>query len=527
MIQAPTPTAATKPTPKPAAKSAPQPAGRQAIKAAALAALLSCTCSAALAQAAPVDTPATTPVATPVATPAAAPAAVPPAPRLAPVVTAIQTPVNVPVPPPPIGAALGFGHAYTAALGHDALIDAARHERDVTQANVPVSFAALLPSVSFTMSDNLYSGTRSFPNALNQQVTIDLDYKAPQQALQMRAPIFNYESLSRYRQAKVQAVGADEVYRVRGVDLMDRLSVAYLQRMLADDNLVQIQAQIVWLQAQRERAQQRLQRGEGTRIEVADAQGQLDLASAKLLDVLDQVTVARRGLARITGFDHEQVARADDTMPTPPLQPPSLQEWQSLAARGNPAIQAREQTVEAARHGVQRNLSGHLPRLDVVASLSRNSNESLSTLNQNSRLASLGFQLNVPLYAGGGVQASIKQARSDVARTEAELANERRNVELEVQRQYLAVSHGAQRIQAYRQAVASAELVVEGVTRSVAAGLRTAGEVLEAGARLQLARRDLAQVRVEYLLARVRLQGLAGSSPAEVAGDMDRLLGRR
>ncbi len=457
---------------------------------------------AAPTAAAPVTAPVTAPVAAPVAM----------------VATASTTAAP---------AALGFARAFDAALGFDAPFDAARHERDVTQGGVPVAFAALMPSVSFSLSDSRSTGTREFPNSLNQQVTLDVDFRAPQMALQLRAPVFNYESISRYRQSKVQAEGAEAVFRARAMDLLDRLSVAYLQQMLADENVRQAGVQLTWLQAQQERAKKRLEGGEGTRIETADAQAQLDLMQAKYFDAQDQAQIARRALARITGLEGQGLPPIDNSLPTPPLQPVSLAEWQALAARGNPSILAREQSVEAARLGVQRNLAGHMPRLDVVASVTRNSNESLSQLNQSSRLSSVGLQLNVPLYSGGGVDASVKQARSDVARVEAELSNERRNVELEIQRQYLATSNGAARIQAYVRAVASGEVMLEGVTRGVAAGLRTAAEVLEAGARLQQAKRDLAQARVEYLLARARLLAQSGAAAAEVVADIDRLLSAR
>ena len=278
---------------------------------------------------------------------------------------------------------LSFSRAFDAALGYDAQFDAARHERDVTQGGVPVAFAALLPTLALSVNDSRSIGTREFPNSLNQQVTLDVDYKSPQTVLQLRAPLFNYESLSRFRQAKAQAEGADSVYQARGADLLDRLTVAYLQQMLADENVRQAGAQVDWLKAQLERVNQRLQRGEGTRIEIADAQAQLDLARAKLLDARDQAQVARRGLSRITGLEADRLPPIDDKLPTPPLQPQSLIEWQGLALRNNASIRAREQSVEVARLGVQRNRARHQPRLDMVASLTKNSNESLSNLNHS------------------------------------------------------------------------------------------------------------------------------------------------
>lgn len=424
-------------------------------------------------------------------------------------------------------APFGFGQAFDAALAHDAQFEAARHERDATQGSVPVARAALLPSVSLAVSDGRTIGQREFPNTLNQPVKVEVDYTSPQAALQMRAPLYNAEALSRYRQALASAEGADALYRVRGLELFERLSVAYLQRMLSDDNVAQARAQVAWLQGQVEQASRRLAGGEGSRIEQADAQALLDQARARLIDAEVQRQVASRSLQRITGVDAPELPAAGETLPATPLVPSRVDEWLALADRGNPAIQARRHAIEVARQGVQRNRAGHLPRLDVVASLARSSNESLSNLNQSSHLATLGLQLNVPLYSGGGVEAGIRQALSEQARAEAELSNERRGVAAEVQRQFLAAASGAERIEAYRRALASAELVLEGVTRALTAGLRTQADVLEARSRVQSARRDLAQARIEHLLARGRLLAQSGQPLAEVVADIDRLLAVR
>jgi outer membrane protein TolC len=66
------------------------------------------------------------------------------------------------------------------------------------------------------------------------------------------------------------------------------------------------------------------------------------------------------------------------------------------------------------------------------------------------------------------------------------------------------------RVQARKQALRSAEHLVESSIRAQQAGARTSLDVLNAEERKYLARRDLAQARNEYLMARIRLQALAG-----------------
>ena len=67
------------------------------------------------------------------------------------------------------------------------------------------------------------------------------------------------------------------------------------------------------------------------------------------------------------------------------------------------------------------------------------------------------MQLNVPLFSGGGVQASVRQSLADQARVEEELRVERETLQIEVQRQFVAVRNGQAKSEAYSRAVASAK----------------------------------------------------------------------
>lgn len=79
-----------------------------------------------------------------------------------------------------------------------------------------------------------------------------------------------------------------------------------------------------------------------------------------------------------------------------------------------------------------------------------------------------------------------------------------------VHEQYRAMTEGVLRIAALEQAVRSAQQAVESSRKSFQAGARTTVDVLNAEQQRTTALRDLAQARYAYLLARIRLQSLAG-----------------
>ena len=417
--------------------------------------------------------------------------------------------------------ALTFGDAYSAARAFDAKFQAAGYERDAAQEAIGVARAGLRPSVNVSLSDSVVSGVRVFPNSLSQEVRVRTDYSAPQASLSMRAPVINLEATSALRRAESLALGADAAFQVRNLELIDRLGAAYLDMLLARENQILADNQVLAFEAQLARAEQRMKRGEGTRTDIAQAVAALELARVRVFEAADQVALARHGLRRLTGVDAmiTQLKTIDKSFQPPPLVPSDADGWLELALRQSPVIQARQQAIEAARFAVQVRRAGHYPRLDVVASTSRNQNESISSLSQTSRLTSLGFQLSLPLYSGGGVEAA-----ADLSRIEEEARSDREGVEVDVQRIHRLVLSGAAKIEAQRKAVQASEVALEGIGKAVDAGLATGVDVLDAQSKLYLAARDVAQSRYEYLLTRLRLLTQAGLPVGEIIQDIDRML---
>lgn len=422
---------------------------------------------------------------------------------------------------------LTFAQAYEAARVHDAGYRAAGYEKDAAYLNVPIARSSLLPSLSLNAAETSVQGTRQFANALNQEVRTRLDYQAPQASLQLRMPLFDYDALNAYKQAQVQTEVAEETFRSQGMELVERLAASYLQVLLSGQALDLAKAQVDTLQTQLAQGLQREQRGEGTRVQVAQLQANLDVAIARVLEFSDQRELSYRQLARLTGLSSAVLqplpaaATAAQTSVAAPLMRESLMEWLDIAVRQSPTLKAREKSVDVAMLAVKRQYSGHLPRLSVVGSLSRNQNDSSSNVGQSTSLRQIGLQLSVPLFNGGGVDASVKQAQARQTQAEEELRNERLALEVDVLRHFQAINNGNQKIAAYQKAVASTALALAGARRSQEMGLATASDVAEVQTQHFVARRDLAGARLDQLLSRVRLQVRAGMPMAEVAADLD------
>jgi outer membrane protein TolC len=170
---------------------------------------------------------------------------------------------------------------------------------------------------------------------------------------------------------------------------------------------------------------------------------------------------------------------------------------------------------------VEKQRAGHYPTLDAVAQLSRNANDSINTINSHYQSKAIGLQLNVPLFAGGYVNSTVRQALADLERTQQVLEATRRDLGVRIHREYRGVTEGVLKVRALEQAVRSAQQVVVSSRRSFEAGSRTLVDVLNAEQQQASALRDLSQSRYVYLVSRVRLMALSGGAPSSVLDEIN------
>lgn len=424
----------------------------------------------------------------------------------------------------PAAAAFGLQEAYRSAQMTDPQYRAARYELDAGRQAEPMARAGLLPTLSVSSGATRYNGEREYSSANSGASVEKLDYTSRQNALNLRMPLYNFEAISRYRQAEKQVAYAESLFIVRGNELATRLAEAYFDLQLALYTQELAQAQVDALQEQAKLANRLFTGGEGTRTEVAETEAQLDIALAQLIESDTQLDVARRNLQIMTGLNPDAIQRIRYAFQAKPLQPANLDVWLDQAASDSPVLSVRVQAVEAAKYEVSRNRAGHFPRLDFVAAYSRSSSDSITTINQDVNTRSGGIQLTIPIFSGGYVNAVTDQSLAMLKKTEADLDNEKNNVQIEVRRQFLAATNGIAKIEAYSKAVKSGEIALEGTRYGLKAGTRTNVDVLDAQRRVFSAKRDLAQARYMYLVASLKLKAATRGLVEDDLSAIDRLI---
>lgn len=410
--------------------------------------------------------------------------------------------------------ALDFKTAYEAALQHDATILAERAATQSVRERVPQALSQRLPSLSLSAGKNRNHLESQSPSMWGQRSVSERYYDSNNAALQLRQALYRPAVQAQIKQAREQVQDADAVLDVNENELLERVAQTYFDLLLAQVQVRLSSDQESAYAAQLQSAQKGFAAGTGMRTDVDEAQARLDLAHAQVLQAQQGLDLARRRLSLLMGVPTTQLMELADLdaqrfVPRAPV-PQGVEDWVALAQESSPQLQALRARLRAAQLEVDKAKAGHKPTLDMVAVVSRSDSDSVTSVNTVYKQKYVGVQLNIPLYAGGYVNSTVRQALAEVERARQTLEAAQRDLSHQVYEQFSAMTEGVLRIAALEQAVRSAQQALLSSKKSLQAGMRTTVDVLNAEQQLTMSQRDLAQARYEYVLAHIKLQMLVG-----------------
>ena len=387
------------------------------------------------------------------------------------------------------------------------IYQASVHEKEAGQENRAIGKAGLLPQINASGYHNKVNGSQSQNN-----IDRDLHYDSKGANVRLRQPLFNKQKMAEYRQGQQRADYAVAVFDAKTQDAAVRLAESYFDVLLASETIVLAKSKLNAFEEQLASAKRRMELGAGTVTDIDESTARRDLADAELIEAQDNLINARAKLEEYIGETPQSLTTLRPSFDTPPLLPSNLQDWLVKAQADSPLIHARRYSSDLAAEEVKRASAGHWPTLDFIAGYTKGESQSLSELNQRNHYGSIGLEVNIPLYSGGGVSALTRQASANSDKAINELDAARQEVITETTREYQGILSGAKRIRALEKAVESNERSLASSRKGFKeGGTSTNSDVLNAEELLFVARHDLFEAKIRYLLSRLRLASSVGN----------------
>jgi outer membrane protein len=359
--------------------------------------------------------------------------------------------------------------ALAKAYENNSSINSARAGVRVTDEGVAIAKSGYRPTVTGT-------GTANYSSTAGRQVTTDSF------GITVSQPIFDgFRTRNIVAGAEAQVLAQRENLRFTEQSTLFKAASAYMDVIRDRQISVFRKKNLSFLQEQVRAANARFEVGEGTRTDVAQAQAGRSASLAQANAAEAQAKASAATYRQIIGEEPGKLAAAGALKK---LLPRSLDQALEIAAGGHPSILANLHGVDATEFGVKAAEGALLPTLGAQATVSRNysNTEPSNFLSQNGtrNSASVGLQLNVPLYQGGKEYATVRQQKEQLGKARIDVDVARDQVRAAVTSAWTQMLAAEAAVEANRQLVAAAQLALDGVVEERKVGQRTTLDVLNA-----------------------------------------------
>ncbi|MDR1064455.1 MAG: TolC family outer membrane protein [Azoarcus sp.] len=394
---------------------------------------------------------------------------------------------------------------YHDALANDARYAAARAQYEADQEKVIQGRSGLLPTVAASAGANRNNDE---VEDLQSNKT-EKRYNSRSYALQLTAPLFRPQNWRQYQESALQTELAGSIFTQETQALILRTAEAYFNVLNARDALSAITQLRTAAGEQLELARASFQVGTVTVTDVHEAQSRFDLASAQEISARNTLDVAYEALTRIIGHAPEHLAGLKPGVTLSPPEPTDISVWVDAAEKNDLGVQGQTLIREIAVRALGRERAGHLPTLDLVASIRRSNNPSMTAERNDSR--TVGLQLDMPLYQGGAVSSRTREAAALKIKADADLEEARRAAALAAREAYLGVTSGMAQVRALEAAQVSSASALEANRLGYKVGVRINIDVLNAQSQLADTLQQLSRARYDTMLAQLRLKAAVGT----------------
>ena len=414
---------------------------------------------------------------------------------------------------------------YRDAQKYDAVYFAARNTLAAGREKGAQGLALLLPNLNLT-GNATRQNIQSDSHDVNLVPSFTRNPRIFGYQFTLTQPLFRLQNWNQYDQSELQVKQAEATFAQAQQDLMLRVAQAYFDVLAAQDSLALTRAQKAAISEQLAQAKRNFEVGTATITDTHEAQARADLSAAQEIAALNDLENKRRALQQITGREYAQLNGLRPDIKLSPPNPPDMQSWVDLAEKQAYPVVAQQAVTEIAALELKRNQNAHMPTVDVVGTYGYTDQTSTITQSVGSNItqATIGLQLAMPIYAGGGLASRDREAAALAGKARDDLDNARRTAVFNTRQSYLSVVAGIAQVGALEQAKVSSQSALESNKLGYEVGVRINIDVLNAQQQLFSTGRDLAVARYNTITNQLRLKSNVASLTEQDLEEVNRAL---
>ena len=417
---------------------------------------------------------------------------------------------NLPVTNPGLagqpGAGLGYDEAMLLAEEKDPEYLAAKLQRESAEEGIALARSQLLPNVSLSLFRSRASQEATGIDTLGKEVVTTQMFGSSNQTVQMRQAIYRRRDWLQLEQARVNVIVAEANLQQQLRGLRQRVNAALLEVRSSELQIEQLEKQHGLIDREVQGLQKRFEAGFVSALERDTALLRLEQSDLQRKQVAENLELSRMRLGAILGGLH-----ADRPLELPPIELlvkaagiGSLQDRLDRALQRNPDITVLRAQIDSARLEIAKSDAGHWPTVEAVASYTDSGSEFALNRGYSYKTTSLGVQVAIPIYSGGAIQSSTRQAKLSLDRLEALLETTIRRVKVEVESNFRREQQTVRSIQLQEAQLSLAKTELRAAEKRLEAGFISESELETARVRVFSTERSLQSLALQLLSAYTR-----------------------
>lgn len=396
---------------------------------------------------------------------------------------------------------------YQAAVGYDPMLKSAGALLRAEEMKYPEARSRWLPSVRASGS--------AIHGRVDQEASLFPNYRTEGFTFSLSQTIFDWGALQDLHDSSLEVDQAYISFAKSQSDLILRLCDGYFSVLSAQEDKSAAHTHLIALQEQEKLAREGFRLGNGTIVDVRDAEASVAAAQADELDAENALQERIASLTSIVGHPPGELASLSSRT-LPGLYPAQAAAWADLARDNNFDARIQQLEVTRAHTHTLKTRYATLPTFTAIASYSRgnssyiNGQDNFITGGPSAAAAQIGIQITIPLFDGLSSRSQTEEnlALEDKAGDDLEVAQQ--TATEQAQQAYLGYEGQRSRIVALKRAVTSAQASVDFNVKAYRDGVRLNSDVLTAEDRLYSLQRNYIEARIAALVWEVKLKSVVG-----------------
>jgi outer membrane protein TolC len=315
-------------------------------------------------------------------------------------------------------------------------------------------------------------------------------------------------SLHNLRQSQASADAAQMSAQDARELIVLAVSGTYLRVLASKANLLSQEAQVKQAAATFKQSEHQYQAGTKASIDRNKSLVEYQTEQQRLISLRGDLVKQTMQLARLIGLPVGQAVMLSEDLPVQVPEAISLEAALKVAFEERSDLKAARLQLKAASEAHRASMAEYLPSLGVKGDYG------IEGINPNKGVAvfQAAATVTIPIFQGGRVKADVEQADAALSQRQAEYADEKGVVELDVRQAYVNLQVATDQITvAIENRKVAAEILTQSLDR-FAAGVTNSVEVVQSQETVASAERDYVSTLFSLNLARISLARSTGQA---------------